>query len=148
MTTTTTAPVLDYRLDLVISEPNNPVILQGRACYRMTAVVEAAFNMPAEIFVHQRSLPIGVDGRIIDEFIGVAGPYDLVSMSDSVPDEKRMIRKNCVSMLMTTPDLAKEFVDVIRTSCQELVDSISRLDSLHVTQQFSVSSPIVSSTTT
>ena len=139
-TSTTTSAVPGYRLDISISEPRDPVILQGRACYRMVATVEAAFNMPAEVFVHQVGLPIGTDNRVIETFIGVAGPYDLVSMSDTTPDEKQMVRRNCVSMLLTSPQLAEEFIKTIRDGCQELVDSLVRLENLEVTQNLTISS--------
>lgn len=134
-------------MELSFSEPADPVHLQGRACYRMVASVDSAHNLPREIFVHQRSQPIGVDGRVIDEFIGVAGPYDLVSMSDSVPDARQMLRKNTVSMLLTSPELAEDFKEEITLAVKELLDSLSRVGNLVPSETLYLTAPISSTTT-
>lgn len=146
--TTTTQNYSDYRLEVSVSEPSNPQFFKGKACYRLVFTVDAAFNMPDAVFVHQRSLPIDNLGTCIDTFISVAGPYDLISMGEIELDEKRMFRKNSVSVALSSPELAVTFVAEVKQALQELLDSLSRLDLLKLREQFNVNAYRETSTTT
>lgn len=125
----------DYEVKIQVSTPGDPEAFFGRSYYRVHLLVTDATNLPQEIFVHQRVA--GWQGSH-DEFIGVAGPLDLVNIPEQVPVEGGKFRKAEVDLLIESVSLANQTVKTIQRSVQHLLRGLRQLETLTPTQIITV----------
>jgi hypothetical protein len=139
-----------YSAALTFQVPIGTEYFRGRPCYRVIADVTAVTGFTDDrLFVHRRIAP--PNSAAIDEFIGVAGPVDIVDFTDT-PDANGYFRKNRVDMLLESHYLYDAVVNTVTSGVQELVNSVTRLEHMRslttVNVVATVSLPFTTVTTT
>jgi nucleoside-diphosphate-sugar epimerase len=114
-----------YSAALTFQVPIGTEYFRGRPCYRVIADVTAVTGFTDDrLFVHRRIAP--PNSAAIDEFIGVAGPVDIVDFTDT-PDANGYFRKNRVDMLLESHylyDAVVNTVGVLRDTRARPIDAV------------------------
>lgn len=128
------API--YTATIEVSVPEQLEYFRGRPFYRVVIVVtEVTGFADTDLFVHQRRMLANEQYR--DEFIGVAGPVDLVDF-DATPNNKFYLRKSSINMLLESHHHYQELVDSVSQGLKSLVDGMKRLNSMIVTRTIEI----------
>lgn len=98
--------------------------------YALTATVDAAQELPREIFVFQRgAAPAPVAGaEAADAFVCIADPVDLEELPVRAPDIDQEIpyfRTHTVTLLFRSPDERQETMADIQDDIAALIDTIN-----------------------
>jgi len=98
--------------------------------YDLRVVIDAAVDMPEEIFVFQRgaSPAPSAGAETTDNFICIADPVDLEDYPVSAPDLESEIpyyRLKEVTLRFRSMEILEEVKDYIAADLQELVDSLT-----------------------
>jgi hypothetical protein len=122
------APVYTATID--ISVPDNVEYFKGRPFFRVLVEVTGVTGFTDDkLFVHQRRVIDADNYR--DEFIGTAGPVDLVDFTDT-PNSKFYLRKNSVNMLLESYHHYDELVNSVTSGIKALIDGMDRLNRMSV----------------
>lgn len=125
-----------YTVSIDVSVPAQLEYFRGRPFYRVVIEVTEVTGFPdTNLFVHQRRA-FGVD-QLRDEFIGVAGPVDLVDFT-TTPDNKFYLRKSAINMLLESHHHYQELVDSVQQGLKSLVDGMTRLNRMSAPQTFTI----------
>ena len=129
---TTAAPVT-YSATITISSPAGRALFRGRPFYRVRVVVDDVVGFTDDLlFVHQRVAAVGEDNSR-DIFIGVAGPVDLVDLTDT-PNEQLFFRKNQIDILIESHLQFDQTVELVRNGIRELINGLYRLGDMEILQ--------------
>jgi hypothetical protein len=128
------APIYTAAIDIEV--PVGVEYFRGRPCYRVIASVTAVTGFTDDkLFVHRRIAP--PNAAAIDEFIGVAGPVDLVDFTGT-PNANGYFRKNQMDMLLESHYLYDALRDSVITGVTELVNSVTRLENMQTIQSVTI----------
>lgn len=126
-----------YTATIEVSVPEQLEYFRGRPFYRVViAVTEVTGFADVNLFVHQRRTLANEEYR--DEFIGTAGPVDLVDFT-TTPNNKFYLRKAEINMLLESHHHYQELVDSVQQGLKSLVDGMTRLNRMIVTQTIEIS---------
>jgi len=122
---------LVYSVVAEVSVPQTIEYFRQRPFYRVQVeITEVVGFLDRNLFVHDR-VPVGMSELMRDEFIGVAGPVDLLDFSN-VPDSRMRLRKDRLDMLIESHLLYEELIKSVTLGLQELVEGMRRLDQMNV----------------
>jgi hypothetical protein len=144
-TTTTTYPPLNqstYSVRVEFYEPTDITSQAGKSYYLFSATVVDSANMPKEIFLHQRRATGNISSPTVDEFISVAGPFDLTMVPSVDPDARGFIRKDTLQMLLTSVNTYTAVYAEIDAAIARLCQAMTELNNAQLTSVKVFSSPV------
>ena len=120
------------RIKLTFNEPEIEKYL-GRNTLRLNVVASDAEDMPAAIFLHQKTLVDQTDSDQQDEFVAICSPYDLSDYPVDEPDSEQFpafFRKTEIDILLPGVGLFVETKDEIEAQVRHLVHLLDQLETL------------------
>lgn len=140
-----------YRIKLTVETPSI-VVFHGRDVFRVKITASDAENMSNDVFVHQKTL---VDPRTEEqenEFVSVAGPYDLAvypAGSPNLSQDPPFFRLAVLDVLLPSVSLAASFIEEVQAQVATLLRTLEQLDLLESpTVTWIPSAPTTTTTTT
>lgn len=121
-----------YRVKLTPATPEL-VKFSGRDYFRVQITASDALNMPAEVFIHQRTLVDASTNRQQDEFFAIAGPYDLSTYPANAPkvdQDPPFFRKSVIDVLLPSASMALDFIAAVNEQVDALIAAQASLDVL------------------
>ena len=121
-----------YRIKLTPAMPEL-IKFSGRDYFRVQITASDALNMPAEVFIHQRTLVDANTSRQQDEFCAIAGPYDLSTYPANAPtagQDPPFFRKSTIDVLLPSSSLANDFIAAVDEQVCALITALSSVDTL------------------
>lgn len=121
-----------YRVKLTPEMPELARFL-GRDYYRVRITASDAENMPNEIFVFQKTLVNAATEETQDEFVCVAGPFDITSYPVGSPADDQTppyFRLAEFDVLLPSSSLAVEFIADVQAQVNALINALRSLDRL------------------
>jgi hypothetical protein len=127
---------MEYAATLEVSVPESTEYFRGRPFFRVVIAVTAVTDLPdAHLFVHQRRML--QNGQYRDEFVGVAGPVDMVDLSDE-PNDKLYLRKSEINMLLESHQHYQQLVELVQMGVKSLIDGLHRLNKMQTIQTIEI----------
>lgn len=126
----------DRALKLAVWVPE-PTKFKGVDAYRVRMEVTDAVVVSPHVFVHKREPVNPYALTYQDEFSYVAGPSQIVTYPEVVPDLEKSpyFRKSVVDVILPTVQIANRFIETVKQELACLIETYDLLDALELVSE-------------